>query len=207
MDCPALRFVVFCPEGGQKMTKTILLTTAVLLIAACDRGTPPVEQNVARPAEAQNAAGASASNTVAAAAEPQPAASYTLAGDGLAPDLKFGMKDSDVIAAATNAFGTPGKREHNDECGEGAMDFVSFHDLQLAFQDGKWAGWSLSGKTPALHTAGGIGIGTPRKALGKVEIDEQSSLGPEFAIGDVGGVLGEDGKVMALWAGSTCQFR
>jgi hypothetical protein len=38
-------------------------------------------------------------------------------------------------------------------------------------------------------------------------ISEPSSLGPEFEIGQIGGVLGEDGKVANLWLGETCQFR
>ena len=101
------------------------------------------------------------------------------------------------------AFGVRGRWRRTEQ----ATEFVAFHDLQLGFQEGKLAGWSLSGNTPALQTAGGITIGTPRKALGKVEVDEQSSLGPEFAIDEVGGILGEDGKVEALWAGYPCQFR
>jgi hypothetical protein len=41
-----------------------------------------------------------------------------------------------------------------------------------------------------------------------VDIDEGSSLGPEFDADGVGGVLDENGaKVVALWAGDTCQFR
>jgi hypothetical protein len=132
---------------------------------------------------------------------------FTLAGDGLAPALTFGMPEEVAVAAASTAFGTPSPREHNAECGEGPMDFVRYGDLQLGFQEGKFAGWSLGGKSPGLRTAGGITIGTPRSALGKIAVDEQSSLGPEFAVGEVGGVLGEDDKVVALWAGLPCQFR
>lgn len=88
------------------------------------------------------------------------------------------------------------------------MDFVSFGGLQLAFQDGKLAGWSLSGTVPALRTKSGLTVGSPRRALGAIEIDEESSLGPEFEADGIGGVLDEEGeKIVALWAGYTCQFR
>jgi hypothetical protein len=192
------------------MTKTMLLTTAVLLLAACGRAEAPDEQNAAAPAEATAPAAASATNSTATAAPaeaPAAAATLTLVGDGLAPGLKFGMARDDAVAAATRAFGKPTDTSHNGECGEGPMDFVGFHDFQLGFQEGKLAGWTLSGSTPALKTAGGITFGMTRKALGKIEIDETSSLGPEFAVDDVGGVLGEGDKVVSLWAGLPCQFR
>jgi hypothetical protein len=180
------------------------LLTTVLLLAACGRAEAPAEQNTAAPA----AASATNSTATAAPAEAPAAATLTLVGDGLAPGLKFGMAQADAVAAATKAFGKPaGKPEHNGDCGEGPMDFVGFDDFQLGFQEGKLAGWTLNGKTPALKTAGGITIGTPRSALGKIEIDEQSTLGPEFSIDEVGGILGKDGKVEALWAGLPCQFR
>ena len=87
------------------------------------------------------------------------------------------------------------------------MDFVSFGDLQLGFQQGKFAGWSLSGTKPALRTAGGLTVGAPRSALGDAPVDEQSSIGPEFDIGGVGGFLDDQNRVMSLWAGYPCQFR
>ena len=165
--------------------------------------------------EASNAAGSNgavASPAADANAAGQPpataaAASYTLAGNGLVPGLTFGMTQAEAVKAATAAFGTPDKTEHNDECGEGPMDFAHFGDLQLGFQDGKFAGWSLSGPKPMLHTASGLAIGAPRSALGDTPIDEDSSIGPEFDIGGVGGFLDDKDTVMALWAGLPCQFR
>ena len=184
---------------------------AAFLAAACGKSASPVADNaganVEVPAPVANSAMSNSQAGATAAAEAPAPALLTLAGDGLAPGLKFGMSRSDAVAAATRALGAAKPAEHNDECGEGPMDFVRFHDLQLGFQDGKLAGWSLDGPNPALRTAGGIGFGTPRKALGKVAIDEQSSLGPEFSVADVGGVLGEGDKVVSLWAGMACQFR
>lgn len=163
-------------------------------------------------ASADNRAAVEASPAAGESAPARPAATEervrVLAGDGIDPDIRLGMKQADAVAAASSAFGAAGKTEHNDECGEGPMDFVSFGTLQLAFQDGKLAGWSLSGTKPELRTKSGLTVGSPRSALGGAEIDEESSLGPEFEAEGVGGVLDEKGeKVLALWAGDTCQFR
>lgn len=162
----------------------------------------------------------SADNRTAAVADAEPAAQngtgpapaeervFTLAADGIEPGIRFGMKQPDAIAAAAAAFGPAGKTEHNDECGEGPMDFTSFGGLQLGFQEGKLVGWSLSEAKPALRTKSGLAIGSPRSALGGLEIDEESTLGPEFDEKGVGGILDEKGeKVLALWAGYPCQFR
>jgi hypothetical protein len=88
------------------------------------------------------------------------------------------------------------------------MDFVSFRGLQLGFQEGRLVGWSLSEAQPALRSARGLAIGAPRSALGGAEVDEESSLGPEFEVDGVGGILDQHGaRIEALWAGMTCQFR
>ncbi|HEX8654266.1 MAG TPA: hypothetical protein VF693_03470 [Allosphingosinicella sp.] len=182
----------------------------LLLIAACGREESAPPNKAAAAAPAANAVAEPASNAAAAANVPAPAAtpSYVLAGRGLEPGLAFGMTRERAVAAATAAFGPPTAREHNDECGEGPMDFVSFGGLQLGFQEGRLAGWSLSQARPPLRTARGVGIGSPRSALGNAEIDEESSLGPEFAIDGVGGILDQSGaRVEALWAGLPCQFR
>ena len=145
---------------------------------------------------------------VGAGPEAAEALVHMLAADGIEPGLRFGMKQSEALAAATAAFGPGGKIEHNDECGEGPMDFASFGGLQLGFQDGKLAGWSLSEGKPALRTKSGLTIGSPRSALGDLEIDAESTLGPEFDEKGIGGILDEKGeKVIALWAGYPCQFR
>jgi hypothetical protein len=142
-----------------------------------------------------------------APATPAGLPTYVLTGNGLEPGLAFGTDQAEAIAAASAAFGAPTPLTHNDECGEGPMDFVSFGDLQLGFQEGKLAGWSLDGASPALRTAGGLAIGLPRSAIGSAEVVD-SSLGKEFYVGEVGGLLGETGKtIAALWAGYPCQFR
>lgn len=150
-----------------------------------------------------------ASAPASPAARPAEAApAPTLSGNGLGPGLAFGVKQAQAVAAAAKAFGAPTGKEHNGECGEAPRDFVSFHDLQLAFQDGRFVGWSLGGATPKLRSAGGLAIGAPRAVLGGAQVDEEGSLGPEFEVDGVGGILDAKGaRVEALWAGAVCQFR
>ena len=187
----------------------LALVPAILALTACDDQASAPENDAASVGSAVNKASPAAA---APAAPPAPALAapiaYTLAAGGLEPGLAFGMKQSDAIAAASAAFGAPTGRQHNDECGEGPMDFVNFNGLSLGFQDGRLAGWSMSEAKPALRTAGGLAIGAPRSALGGAEIDESSTLGPEFEVDGVGGLLNEQGsRIEALWAGLTCQFR
>jgi hypothetical protein len=195
------------------MRGAALILGSALLSGACAREAPVPANgtaNAAAPAPATPAPAANAANAAAPApASPTAPRTYTLAGNGIDPGIRFGMAEAEALAAARAAFGEPtGRREHNDECGEGPMDFVAFHDLHLGFQDGRLVGWSLGGRSPPLRTAGGLAVGAPRSVLGTAEIDRESSLGPEFAVDEVGGILDQDARrIEALWAGSTCQFR
>jgi hypothetical protein len=136
-----------------------------------------------------------------------------LAASGTATSLAFGAPQADVLVAVTTAVGgaTPGVTT-NSECGEGPVQFAEFSNgLNLAFQDGKFAGWFLD--AAGLTTADGIGVGKSRAELDAartVEIDRESTLGIEFQAGDVGGFLTADGAagtVESLYAGTTCFFR
>ena len=185
------------------------ILVATFAVAGCGQGGPPAKQEVV---SGQNtaAAAAPAPNAPAPPAASAPAAApvETLTAKGIAPGLDFDMAQAPAVAAAVKAFGAPTGREHNNECGQGPMDFVNFHDLSLEFDGGKFVGWSLGGAKPALHTAGGLAVGAPRKALGGAQVDEQGTLGPEFEVNGVGGILDEKGaRIAALWAGSVCQFR
>lgn len=188
--------------------RSVMLVVALGLAAAsCDREEASENASASQAANAAAIAPDPAPVAKPAAPKPAPDAAYVLAGNGLSPGLTFGTAQADAIAAAAAAFGKPSPIEHNDECGEGPMDFVSFGDLQLGFQEGKLAGWSLGGARPALRTAGGLAVGATRSAIGDASVEE-TSLGQEFFIEDVGGLLSEDGKtIAALWAGYPCQFR
>ncbi len=117
------------------------------------------------------------------------------------------MPKAEVLAVATRRFGEP-RLERNDECGEGPMEFATIRGLTLSFQEGRFVGWSLAEKLPDLGTRGGVGIRSPKSMLRGAKIDRESTLGPEFDLDGVGGLLdSEEREVIALWAGSTCHFR
>jgi hypothetical protein len=186
---------------------TLALFAFALVLAGCgqDANAPANAANEAAAAN-QSAPSAAAPSNLSADRDGAPA--YLLAGNGLEPGLTFGMPQQQVVAAATAAFGPRTGSERNEECGEGAIDFVNFGALQLHFQEGRFAGWSISERHPTLRTRGGLAIGAPRSALGSAPIDRDSTLGAEFNIGDVGGLLDESGReIAALWAGLPCNFR
>jgi hypothetical protein len=181
------------------------IVVALSLLAACGSGnkagSPPANAgaHVAPPVS---------NEAVQSAVAPPPAAStFTLAANGLEPDLRFSMPRAAAIAIASRAFGAPTGSEHNDDCGEGPMDFTKFHGLWLGFQNGRLVGWLIDQTQPALHTAGGLAVGAPRRALGNAQVDEESGVGPEFEVNGIGGVLDEHGTwIASRWPGQTCQF-
>jgi hypothetical protein len=185
----------------------ISLVAVGLSFSACNRDAD-VSANEAAVLSPTATAAVATANAAAAAPAVAAVPAYTLAGNGLQPGLAFGTPRSAAVEAARAAFGTPTGREHNDECGEGPMDFISFRGLQLGFREGRLTGWALSGADPALRSAGGLAVGAPRSVLGDAEVDRESTLGPEFSIGGIGGILDEGGsRIEALWAGDACQFR
>jgi hypothetical protein len=197
-------------QGEKNMVRLgMAVVTAGLVLAGCGRADDAAANNSAASAESSANAGAPPANVTAETrTDLPPPPLILLAGNGIPPLLHFDMPQAEAVRLATQVYGAPTGREHNDECGEGPMDFVSFHGLQLGFLDRKLAGWSLSDREPALRTTRGLAIGAPRSALGNTEIDEESSLGPEFLVDEVGGILDQSGaRIEALWAGDTCQFR
>jgi hypothetical protein len=187
----------------------IALLAIALTLSACGgaseapAGNAAVETQPAPKAVLPIGNGSGEANAAAPAA-PIP----TLAGNGLEPGLAFGMPRAQAVEAARAVFGTPTGRQHNGECGEGPMDFISFRDLQLGFREGRLTGWSLSGADPALRSARGLAIGAPRSVLGDAALDRESTLGPEFVVDEIGGLLDENAtRIEALWAGDACLFR
>ena len=172
------------------------ILVAALAVSGCGQNGSPGNGQAA-------GGGKAAQSAVPAATAP----AETLTDKGISPGLDFGMAQGPAVAAAIKAFGAPTGRDHNAECGQGPMDFVNFHDLSLEFQDGKFVGWSLGGAKPALRTAGGLAIGAPPSVLRGAPIDHDSSLGLEFYVGGIGGLVDDQQtRITALWAGSVCQF-
>lgn len=126
--------------------------------------------------------------------------------------IAFGTPRSQTLAALA-ARGTP-ETGTNTECGTGRLAWARFSDgLTLQFQDDRFAGWSVDRAAKGkVTTMAGIGPGSTRAALeGAYAIEmPDSTLGIEFAAGDMGGLLdgpGKDAKVTDMWAGVTCMFR
>ena len=175
------------------LRSTLTMIAASVLLSACGSDAPA-------PAPAQNES--------AGRVEQGGARVYLLGERGLEPDLPFGTPQRQVVEAASAAFGAPSGEQHLAECGEGPMDFVRFGALSLGFQEGRFAGWSVTGPHPSLRTADGLAVRAPRSAIGGAGIDRTSTLGPEFAVGAIGGLLDErEREVTALWAGLACHFR
>lgn len=207
------------------MTTTSRITAfaALALLAGCgEQAAPPA--NIVATADTSNdtvvVPEANAAEPAAPANATAPAPALNIAPDGVslvtesgsARHATFGMARDVAVPMVSAALGKPADTGHNDDCGQGPMDTVAFKGgLTLFFMEGKFVGWDLDDKS-TFSTAAGIGIGSTLKEMRgvmTVTLDE-STLGHEFAAGDMGGLLSAAapaGKVTALWAGSTCQFR
>lgn len=209
------------------MTKGSIVAAiaALALLAGCgEQSAPPVNIVTTTDTDDANVVVPETNATAEPAAvnETAPAPALNLASDGLslvtqggsARHAGFGIARDVAVPMVSAALGKPTATGRNDDCGQGPMETVAFRDgLTLAFQDGKFVGWDLDGRDkPAYATASGIGIGSTLKQLReamRVTVEE-STLGHEFASGDLGGLLSStapDGKIESLWAGSVCQFR
>jgi hypothetical protein len=129
--------------------------------------------------------------------------------------IAFGQPRDPVVAAVTRLRGRPTATGSNGECGAGPMEQVDFGPLRLNFQQGRFAGWELSGRAdPPIEEEYGLGIGTARAELERSDQGaasfETTSLGVEFDAGGIGGIMsgeGRDATVASLYAGVTCFFR
>lgn len=143
--------------------------------------------------------------------EPEPPV-LALDGQGIRPTVSqlridFGRAQVGVIETVTRLLGEgPEQIVTTPECGAGPVTAATWEDgLTLNFQDGQFVGWVNTDRD--LAVAGGFRAGMPRLSMPQVSFQE-TSLGTEFARGDVYGLLGEgDETVRLLWAGTTCFFR
>ena len=205
------------------MNKPILLSAAaaLALLAGCksepatNTVTANTATNVAAPAPEASAVAADVSETAVPALNLAPDELTLVLANGSTRHVSFGMDKAGATDMVTAALGNPIEQARNEDCGAGALDYAAFRQgLSLYFQDGKFAGWDLDGRENGkFQTMNGIGIGMTRKALeaaaGKVDVEE-SSIGQEFAIGEMSGLLSSaaaDGKVTNLWAGVNCIAR
>lgn len=203
---------------------------AALLIAACssEPGTAPENALAAptTPATRSSPNATAIESTAPVAPEAGPAASRQAATPKIAVDgaglrlvdpatgstrpLAFGTPQADILAAL--AFrGQPGTGT-NAECG--STTYANWPDgLNIVFDDGSFAGWSLDGRADgALTTMSGVGPGATRAALDdgyNAEV-RRTTLGLEFTAGTLAGLLdgpGKAAKITNMWAGLTCIAR
>lgn len=187
---------------------------ALAAVSACTPPAEPTDASATAPAPTDSGdASASADTSVVVALDPE-GLRLVDAATGSTRPLPFGMPEADVVRVVSARTAQPAEASRNEECGAGPLAFSTWPDgLQLAFQDGLFAGWSLGERaSPTLTTMSGVGIGTLRADLDAsvVTIVEGSTLGVEFAAGGLYGLLssdGPDGRVTALWAGVSCVFR
>lgn len=211
-------------QEGSVMTR--LEVPAILLLAIMAGGCSPRQQAGSNEVAAANRADASVSPANISASAPrdagtdQVAPTILLRGHGLLLEtpghgvpLVFDKTTAAEVEEALASLGPP-KRASNDECPAGKLDFLDWSNgLQTTFQDGKFVGWFVDKSGSTLSTADGLSVGATRADVvsggTKAEIFE-STLGTEFTIGDLGGMLdgtGSGARVTDLWAGTNCFFR
>jgi hypothetical protein len=165
------------------------------------------------------AAGSADADSTSGAPAPTGPARLVLASDGVevaggsaGERLPFGTPQARVLTAAGTVLGALKEQGPQEECPAGPVHYAGYDGLQLIFQEGAFVGWSAR-EGSALRTAAGIG---PGSTLGEVKAAypsttvEQSTLGTEFAAGEISGVVDgptDAARVEVLWAGTTCVFR
>ena len=188
-----------------------LAAVAALMLAACE----PTGAEDAAPAETPAVEDAATD----ASADAETDAALALDGEGLRlvnPEtgstrlIPFGGAQTETLAALAGPLGAPSETGSNAECPPGPLDFATFgEDMTLYFQDGAFAGWFT--RAADQSTMNGIAAGSTRAELegsgSEVEFTE-TSLGEEFDLGGVYGIMNEDASAVdLLWAGANCFAR
>lgn len=197
------------------MKQIIAPAALALLLAACGPEAPPPADAPA-PAEAAAPGAPAPTQLGEALLEADGFMPANPGGRGTGRKLTFGETEPEVIAFLSRLRGDqPPRRSSNAECGAGPLTFADWGDnLQLAFSDGKFAGWTAGEGAPrGFATVSGVHVGSTlaevRAAHPDVTVDEDT-LGPEFSIGEIYGFLSgttDDAVVTSLWAGVNCVFR
>lgn len=216
----------------------VMCTLAVLLTGCARESAPADSAPAARPAPVSSTSAPAPVRAPATITEPAPttvavdaasnaAVKLALSGEGLdlvsergsVRHLVFGMPGDTVIDAVSRTYGgIAPQRGRNEECGAGPLDMATWQDgLTVMTQHGRFVGWSVSLGTANADNHGpatmaGIGLGSTRRELEAAYTAEirKTTLGEEFAAGDLFGVLdgsGPSARITALWGGTSCNFR
>lgn len=181
-----------------------MLLAALLVIGACSKSDK-------KPDSAETTATTAAAGETLLVLELE-GLGLTTADSGKISHIPFGTEHDGAISAVGVALGDPDHDDAVPDCPAGPADAAQYDDeLTLTFQNSSFVGWTIPDGS-SLTTADGIGIGTTvaelEDAYSEVNIDE-ASIGNIFAAGDLFGLVDtndDDGKVTALWAGTTCIF-
>ncbi len=123
--------------------------------------------------------------------------------------LYFGDRKDDVIAQLTPVLGNPEASMFNSECPAGPLEVVSFGAVSLSFMDDAWLGWFANTGSPGMESmlvSDGLEPGDSARLPENAERFSDSSLGEEFAINEINGLI-ENDAISARWAGLNCIFR
>ncbi len=203
----------------------LMSASAVLLGACSDRADEAAPPEAAASEAPGSAPRASVPAQPASGRQPdsRDAAALAVEGEGLrffarstgsATPLAFGLGADQVLGVLERNRG-PAARGTNEDCGAGPVQYASWADgLSVVLQKDRFVGWSLDGRAAGvLQTANGVGPGSTRatldQAFGTVTVS-QTSLGTEFAAGEVFGLLdgpGPTAKITDMWAGVSCVAR
>lgn len=191
--------LAFRGRPAVKTIRILTVATAALSLQACS---DPAKDKAAAPTPAPAQPAAPAAETIPIIVS---GASVTI-GRAIFP---IGAPKALVLAAATEAGGTPTSTGPFAECGAGPMDHADWSNgLQLLFQEDKLAGWQT--QTPAISTDKGLHVGSTLaelKAAYPGAVIEDSTIGWTFASGELMGLLGEDkAAVQRINVGVTCDF-
>lgn len=195
------------------------LLIALLLLAGCgsessadDARTADADSTGSRSADASPADSASAA-TVAPVLALAPNGVEIARGADTRERIAFGAARDTVLARVGAMMRAPGEQAENAECPAGPLTTAKYPSgLQLVFQEGRFVGWAAESASGPRTTAGigpGSTLGQLRAAYPAATVDE-SSLGMEFAAGDLYGIVTDStaaGRVEILFAGINCIFR
>ena len=197
-----------------------LLATALVAACGSEPSADSARGSASDSAQAAPTANTGAVDTTAPASQPAPGApGIVLAPDGLqvtggaAPaKIAFGGPQARVLVEAGAVLGAPQNGGMQEECPAGPLYQTTFSGLQLVFQDSAFVGWAAQTGSP-LRTAEGVGPGSTlaqiRAAYPAATVD-QTSLGTEFAAGDLYGVFTDStasSPLEIMFAGINCIFR
>ena len=128
--------------------------------------------------------------------------------------IRFGTAREEVDAKASEIFPDGPIKSEQDECGAGPMEFSKYGPVDLAFLDGRFAGWFLRpGKDVATSDGIAPGLTTLDALKSERQVQElDTTLDGEFQYttadyGTITGFADPDGSISSLSAGITCFFR